>query len=212
MRPCRLASLCAFLAAGLLAGCASFTLEEEPLPYVPRNYAGDPQLPPTVRRVVLLPVAGPAGGARLEDLDAALLTALQQAQRFEVVPLARATCRRRYGAESFNSAAALPHDFLAQLAREHAADAVLFVDLTTQRVYPPLALGFRARLATVDDVRLVWTFDEVIAADDPAVVVAVRRRQYQPGNPVDFGPATLQSPARFGAYAAETMFSTLPSH
>ncbi len=211
MRPRRLVLLCVLLAAGLLAGCASFTLDEEPLPYAPRNFAGEPRLPDTIRRVVLLPVAGPAGGARLEELDAALLTALQQAQRFEVVPLGRDACRRRYGAEAFNSTAALPPDLLAQLARDHAADAVLFVDLTTRRVYPPLALGLRARLATVTDVRLVWTFDEVITADDPAVAVAVRRRQHQPGSPVNLGPATLQSPARFGAFAAEMMFSTLPS-
>ena len=211
MRLGRFASLGAFLAAALLAGCASFTLDEEPLPYVPRNFAGEPRLPDTIRRVVLLPVAGAATGARPEELDAALLAALQQAQRFEVVPLARDACRRRYGAEAFNSTAALPPDFLATLGREHAADAVLFVDVTTRRFYPPLTLGLRARLATVADVRLVWTYDEVIAADDPAVVVAVRRRHYQPGNPVDLGPATLQSPARFGAFAAEMMFSTLPS-
>lgn len=205
----RLRSIPVLAAALLVAGCAEIPFPEEPLPYVPRNHAGDARLPATLHRVVLLPVA-PAGLATLGDLDrldAQVLLALQRAQRFEVVALHRAECRRRYGVDSFVSAAALPPGLLERLGRDFAAEGVMFVDLTALQPYPPLAVGLRAKLATVADVRLVWTCDEVFAADDPAVVVAVRRRLHPPG---DAATGVLQSPARFGAFAAEAMFATLP--
>lgn len=199
-------------AACLLAGCAEVPLAEEPLPYAPRNFTGEPRLPANLRRVVLLPVAatGPAAGESLERLDGQLLLALQRAQRFEVVPLRRADCRRRYGVDAFASTAALPPGLLEQLGREYAAEAVMFVDLTALQSYPPLALGLRAKLATIGDVRLVWSFDEVVAADDPAVGVAVRRRFAAPAKPGESGVGVLQSPVRFGGFAAEAMFATLP--
>ena len=47
------------------------------------------------------------------------------------------------GVEALSSAAALPADFLAVARRDFAADAVLFVDVTTFHAYPPLRLGVR---------------------------------------------------------------------
>lgn len=199
------------LATGLAAGAA------EPKPaYTPANHVGVLRLPPEVRRVVLLPVSG---GALLTpeaaaDLDQTFVTALQRQVRFEVVPVSRAWCRRYFAQEDFSSVTPLPHDLLLRLASEHAADAVLFVDVTAYRDFRPLTMGVRAKLATFDGPRILWTFDEVIGADNPGVAAGAQahaKAARASGLPVDLGASGLQSPSRFAAYAADLVFGTLPA-
>ena len=211
---------CALLTLGLLltAGCGSLPWENSATrgkAFVPANHSGDAQVPASVRRVVLLPLAGAgvAPAASLADLDPVVAAALQQQNRFEVIAISRDTCRRLLGSEEFSSVEALPPDFMAAIRREFAADAVLFVDVTVFRAYRPLAIGFRAKLATLQDVRLVWTFDNLFSAADPAVASSARRHGQTgglPDIPADQGLAVVQSPSRFTAYAAEAMFATLP--
>lgn len=208
------------LAFGLLAGCTS-TREglmdrvQEKQYFRPANFSGEPRLPGDLHRVLLLPVCGgsivpPETAMATEEVFA---TELQRQLRFEVVRLSRAECQRRFGAPEFSSAAALPHDFLAILGRDFAADAVLFVDLTSYRAYRPLALGVRAKLATVEQTRLLWTFDEIFSADDPAVSNSVLRyygATDPSGIPGNAGHGALQSPGKFAAYVAAATFNTLP--
>ncbi|MBI2517601.1 MAG: hypothetical protein HYV95_11925 [Opitutae bacterium] len=209
----------ALLAAALLGGCAGGPAINDPVRvgpfFAPRNFAGDKTMPATIRRVLVLPVCGGnlTEPEAVAALDPVILTTLQRQQRFEVVPLSREECAQRFGAREFSSAGALPHGFLEQVGRYYAADAVLFVDLTVYQPYRPLGLGFRAKLATVQDVRLIWSFDEIFSVTNPAVVNAVRRFHLQEQHttpPVDLSVAALQSPGRFAAYAADTMFATLP--
>jgi hypothetical protein len=182
--------------------------------FTPVNHVGAPSLG-GLRRVVVLPICGGAL-APLETVDAldpVFVAALQRQNRFEVVALSREDCRRKFHAEEFSSAAALPHDFLDAVRREFAADAVLFVDVTVFSPYRPLALGLRAKLATLDGTRLLWTFDNVFSADDAAVANSARHFYLgsdRGGVPADLSPGVLQSPVRFAAYAAATMFATLP--
>jgi len=210
------------LGLGLLlaGGCAStrvgFKDDLEGRQYFrPVNFRGEPQLPPDMRRVLLLPIAGgtvvpPESTEALEEVFAAQL---QKQQRFEVVRLSRTDCQRRFGAPEFSSTAVLPHDFLTALGREFGADAVLFIDFTAYQAYRPLLLGVRAKLATVEQTRLVWTFDEIFAADDPAVSNSLRhyyRSADATGIPLDPGHGALQSPSKFAAYVAAATFDTLP--
>lgn len=182
--------------------------------YTPVNVSAS-VLPAEVRRVLVLPVhAGavttPEQALRLDEIFAA---SLQRQQRFEVVTVSRDECRRLFGAPEFSSAAALPPAFLDRLAARHAVDAVLFVDLTAYQAYQPQGLGLRAKLATVRDVRLVWSFDEFISSGDAAVRNSARRRYYATEHgtrPFDLSPAVLQSPGWFAAFAADEMFATLP--
>jgi hypothetical protein len=183
--------------------------------YAAANFAGDVALPADLRRVVLLPVnaGGQAGDAALPQLDATVRAALERQARFEVVPLSRELCRRWFGREEISSVAALPSDLLARLARDYAADAVLFVDLTQYRTLRPLAVGFRAKLATVRDVRLLWSFDETVSAADPAVANRVRRDARVADRaraPLDLAETGFLSPVRFAGFAAGAMFETLP--
>jgi len=205
----------------LAAGCMS-TREDvmdrvlEKQYFMPANFTGEAQLPGIVRRVVLLPVWGghvmPVETTQaLEEVFAA---ELQKQLRFEVVRFSRAQCLQRFGAPEFSSSGVLPHDFLAILGREFGADAVLFVDLTAYRAYRPLALGVRAKLATVDQTRLVWSFDEIFSADDPAVSNSVRRyfsHAEAAGVPLGAEQGALQSPTKFAVYVAAATFNTLPA-
>ncbi len=206
--------------AGLLAGCQS---KPSPLDaarlgpfFQPVNFVGDPKLSPSIQRVVLLPVHGGdvASPEAVEALDPVFAAALGRQMRFEVVTFSREECQRSYGAPDFSSTGVLPRDFLQELGRKYAADAVLFVDLTTYRPYRPLALGIRAKLAAVSDRHLIWAFDETFSADNPLVANSARR--YSLGadglgpEPYDMTVGILQSPARFAAYAAGTAFHTLP--
>lgn len=199
-------------------GCASLPTwfqDEHAHPlYTPVNFRGDALLAPDIQRIALLPLHGGevAAAEITADLDPVLLTALQRQVRFEVVVVTRDDCQHLFGAGDFGSTAALPQGFLDKLAEKYAVDAVLFIDLTVLHPYRPLSLGFRAKLATVRDVRLVWAFDEVFSAADEKMVNSVRQFHHD-GNqltPVDATPAVLQSPARFGAVAADIMFHTLP--
>jgi hypothetical protein len=208
------------LAILLFAGCLSpgeHTKDKahEKKYFTPVNFTGDTRLPVNLHRVVLLPVYGgsivpPETAASLEEIFA---TELQKQLRFEVVRLSRADCLRRFGAPEFASVGTLPHDFLAALGRDYGADAVMFVDVTTFRGYRPLALGVRAKLATVEQTRLLWSFDETFSADDSAVGNSVR--QYYgsadpSGIPIDARHGGLQSPGKFAAYVAAATFNTLP--
>lgn len=200
-------ALLALLAGAGCAAPAARTLDAPP--FVPVNHAGVDRLPPEVRRVVLLPASGGGG----EALDAILREALQRQNRFEIVALDRADCLRRFRAEEFPSAGLLPPDLLETLRREWAADAVMFVDVTTRRSIRPLTLGLRAKLAAVGDVRLLWTFDTVFSAADPAVAASARRHYFKgegASEVADRSAAVLQSPSRFAAYAADAAFATLP--
>ena len=213
-----------FLALGLLSmlaastGCASLPKwledEQEHPPFTPVNFRGDAQLAPDLQRIALLPLHGGAAATAeiTAALDPVLLPALQRQVRFEVVVVSREDCEKLFGAGDYASTAALPHGFLEKLAEKYAVDAVLFVDLTVLHAYPPLTLGLRAKLATVREVRLVWAFDEMFSAADDKMVNSVRQfhRAGDRSAPVDSTPAVLQSPARFGAVAADIMFHTLP--
>ena len=181
----------------------------------PANFKGEAQLPAEVRRVLLLPVCGgtivpPETAETLEEVFA---TELQKQLRFEVVRLSRTECQQHFGAPEFSSTAELPHDFLATLGREFAADAVLFVDLTSYQAYRPLTMGVRAKLATVEQTRLLWTFDEIFSLSDPLVGNSVRHfygAADPSGIPSDAANGALQSPSKFAAYVAAATFNTLP--
>lgn len=203
----------------LLAGCQSARIGDParvgPF-FSPTNYSADAQLPATLRRVVLLPVAGGsiAQAESTATLVPLLAAELQKQKRFEVVPLTREESLTRFRLEELSSTAAMPANLMAQLRRDYAADGVIFVDLTVYKPYRPLAIGLRAKLVSTEgDARVLWAFDEVFSATDPKVANSARRHFAEAdrhGVPADFTHAVLQSPARFASYAAAEMFATLP--
>lgn len=184
--------------------------------HAPVNYAAEAQLPQTLRRVVLLPIS--AGSVADEESASALspvfAAELQKRNRFEVVTLTREDLLRRFRQAEVLSTAALPHDFLPKLRRDLAVDGVMFIDLTVYKPYRPMAIGVRAKLATAgDDVRLLWTFDNIFSAGDPAIANSARGHfidSDRSGVPADLTPGVLHSPSKFAEYVAAQAFATLP--
>lgn len=181
--------------------------------YRPVNFSRDANMG-EIRRVVVMPLwAGTTASVEsAASLDPVILAALQASQRFEVVALSREDMVRRFRAESFSSAAALPYDLMTSLQRDFAADAVLLMDLTVYRPHRPLAVGFRAKLATLEGARLIWTFDNLFSAEDASVANAARNHflDLDQRIPADLTHSVLQSPSRFAAYVSTAMFATLP--
>ena len=215
-----LGALLAALVVFCLSGCAGLSENLDLArvavpPYQPVNHVGLAVLPSDLRRVALLPVCA----GRLVDpetaasLDPIFLNGLQRQMRFEVVPVSRDWCRRYFGSTEFSSVGVLPRDFVTRIATDFAVNGVMFVDLTAYRDDRPLGLGIRAKLALTADASVAWGFDEILSAADPAVASGARayvRAANPPGQPVDLSPSALQSPSRFAAYAAATIFGTLP--
>ncbi len=181
--------------------------------YTPSNHSGDPSLG-GIRRVVVLPtwVGEGTKPESAADLDPVFLTALQNQKRFEVVTLSREECRRRFKVEALSASGALPPELFSALQREFAADAVLFIDLTTYQPYKPIMLGLRSKLAAIDGSRLVWSFDNVFSSEAPGAANSARRffLDRDRSVPADLTRTALQSPSKFAAYAAAAMFDTLP--
>jgi hypothetical protein len=206
----------AFASLVVVTGCTLLPSGELAGPFfVPTNFSGVPMLPSTLRRVVLMPVSGGdvTTPEMAESLDRVFAAALLKENRFEMLVLTRDECRRHFGVDELSSTAALPHDFMEKMHRDYAVDAVLFVDLTSLQAYRPLDLGVRAKLATVEEVRLLWSFDSVFSASDVGVANSARRyflRANGAGSPIDLSTSVLQSPSRFAEYVASAMFATLP--
>jgi len=188
-----------------LAGCASphtHATDSATGTFQPQNFVGEVALPRSVRRVLLLPVHGGeyAPAEVCEYLDPIFATALEHQMRFEVVVLTREECAKSFGTPDLASTDSLPRDFLQKLGTEYAAQAVLFIDITSFDAYRPLTIGVRAKLATVADRRLIWSFDEVYSTLDPRIATGLRRfyvKNGQMGGPVDLSTDALVSPRRF---------------
>ena len=206
------------LALLLLAGCQNgpkVTVDWQGGPFfAPTNFVGLTEMPPEIRRVAVLPLSGldalpPESAAALQT---AALTALLGAGRFEVVAVDPAVVRSVAGKAAVSSVEQLPELLFERIVREQAADAVLLIDVTLYRPYPPLALGVRVKLARSDGGRpILWAFDTVFDARIPTVANAARRHASGGHSGlVDPGPAALQSPSRFAAYVFTDTFTTLP--
>jgi hypothetical protein len=210
---------CAALVAALAPGCSSLMAGKSHAPkvaaYAPTNHSGDKVMPASLRRIVLLPISG--GSAATEEsaalLDPVALSILQGQNRFEVVQMTRDECYDHFHVSSISSVSALPSNLMSVIKQEYNADAVMFVDLTVYNAYEPIAIGLRAKLATVDGARLVWIFDNVFSSDNPAVRATATRflqGREQSGLPADISEVTIESPTRFATYATDAMFATLP--
>ena len=205
-------------ALGLASGCTATSSVIDPVTFGPffkaKNFTGIPRLPAKLQRVVLLPVAGTAGAPAetLSSFDQVMLAELQHEARFEVVVADPAALTRLCDQPRLLSSDALPSNFLSMLSREYGADAIMFVDITSLSTYQPLVLGLRAKLASTDGT-ILWSFDTLFSASEPAVANSARRhdRQRHPSSdPGDMSFTVLRSPMRFADYAAAAAFATLP--
>lgn len=211
---------CCCLLAFCLLGCASSSRTRQLLvdPYVPKNvHAASPDLPTYWDRVAVLPLtASPSEPLNTESLDVLQpiwLTELRSQARFEVVSVSASDLQVWTGQPSWRAQEVLPTKFLDIIREKTGCKAILFAEITAYRPYPPLRIGWAARLVDIVDARSAWAIDEVFDAGDPSVMAAAEayaRKNMQPAL-TSGDPSLLRSPRRFGQYAANAVTATLPA-
>lgn len=210
------------LLSAMLAGCFSVA-SKKPIPrenykpkYVPRNVTGIPVLPKEIHRVVVLPIywSRDPKSDFVCDLDAIVQLSLQRTNSFEVVPIERESMFKMFGQYQFSSVSILPDNLLAEIGKNYEADAVMFIDLTQNRPYRPIALGLRAKLVETKNARIIWAIDSLFDSADPAVAEAAldfsSRSTYADEHKRTTG-SILLSPRAFASFVADAMFGTLPT-
>jgi hypothetical protein len=208
------------LAAGLVLLAAGCTTTLDPRSedfgpvYKPANIHGPTQWPASVRRVAVLTAHDTSGLLQSEFVstyDVSWRRSLDRSQRAEFIGVSPVSMTTWTGHASLASAGLIPAGFLERVARETGAQAVLFIDLNHIKPYPPLALGFRARLVDPATGTTIWMADELFDAGNADVARAARRYAREQGSGVgDFAHGILQSPAHFSEYAFQAVASLLP--
>ncbi|GDY21327.1 hypothetical protein LBMAG56_26730 [Verrucomicrobiota bacterium] len=170
-----------------------------------------------VRRVVLLPMTlsddASTSSAGRDTLQPLLISELGKTKHFEVIQLTSAQLKQWTGRAEWTAEDPIPPDALGRMREETAADAVLFARLTQFRAYQPIAVGWSLKLVSLVDARILWSVDEIFDAGEPTVVNAARRYYLEhqaDDSALGDSRAMLNSPRRFGRYAAHATFASLP--
>lgn len=205
----------------LLTGCATVGTPRDLVRgpgYQPRNvFVASTPLPQNIRRVVVLPVACEQNNFDLAEGRAALepvwRSELIKAKRFEVVPADATFLQNRTGRSEWSDEEPLPPELFMLLRENSGCDAVMFCRLTVYRPYPPLSIGWRARLVDAQTRRTIWSADEIFDGGQPAVGNGARRNQLAEQRDSDSAPDEWfihNSPSEFGKYAVSRLLATLP--
>jgi len=198
-------------------------------------YSSNDQLPASLKRVVVLPLAHEDSATELssgcEMLFPVLQSELIKTKMFEVVAADPKTIQSLTGQPSWTGTEVLPPDFFDRLQRIYGCDAVLFCQLSTYHAYPPMVIGWRMKLVDISTQKIIWAADTVFDAGDPGVckdAEAYQKHQQGAEKPSTFfrrvwtwlnrypEPASddqwtiLNSPRYFGEYSASTLLQTLP--
>ncbi len=205
----------------LLAGCALMPggmRRALTAPYKPANiYLREATLPPTLRRVAVLPVpqnredANQAAGAQL--LEPIFITELSKRNLFEVVRVSPEQLQTSTEGNCWGAEDKLPPGLLERLHEATGCDAVIFVSLTTYQPYPPLRVGWKARLVDCGHQQTWWAVDEVFDGGANSVATAAEayaRVGLNLPDPLQTDTGVLHSPSRFGQYTASAIADTLP--
>ncbi len=210
------------LAVGLLAGGCETpkpTLPELGARFEPKNvYRAIEVLPGDLQRVVLMPVT--VASPELATLDQrnqlaqVLEEELRKTHRFEVVRATREELRRGFGKDAFSAGESLPPDLLTRIQSAHSADGVMFVQISSYRPYPPVAIGWELRLVTADQGRTLWSFDETFDASQAEIARSARdyfKAHHTGASELADPQADLRSPIRFCRYTGDAAWRTLPT-
>jgi hypothetical protein len=215
----------AFLAVAMIAGCRTPSyLRPVVVPnYEPSNvYRANPNLPPSLRRLAVLPLTASSSvkdpDAGIEALDPLIHSELARLQRFEVIIVTTEQMRQWTGKPSWRSDEALPASFFAQIRDGTGCDAVLFSQLTRYQPYEPLAIGWKSSLVTVAqgpnaETKILWSVDDLVDAGNPDVARSAKAYYSQHLNnesPASDSSTILASPRKFGQYSLSVLLGTLP--
>lgn len=207
-----------------------------PDPPTVNAFVSSSQLPVELKRVVMLPLACDKFSGPLADgcqmLSPVLQAELIKTAKFEVVMSDPETLRNCTGRMSWTGEEVLPANFFDSLKQFYGCDAVLFCELTTFRASPPMAIGWRLKLADVKTGKIIWAADEIYDANNPDVAKAAQQyeKQRQPHQSfvyhvysflawcintptrsvLDDQWNILHSPRYFARFSADQLLKTLP--
>jgi hypothetical protein len=174
-------------------------------------------LPPTLRRVAVLPLSydasDPTAMNGQQMLEPMLRAELTKTERFELVFIKPEQLRIWTGKERWDSFEALPPDLLKLVAQKTACDGLLLPRLSQFKAYPPMLIGWRIKLAA-NNADVLWAVDELFDAAEETVSNSARRydRSHVKNNPVlEDSRSILLSPSKFGQYTLHSVLETLPS-
>ena len=209
------------IAGSLLAGCTALERTDNGAYFGPFHAPSNAHLAPgglpaNLLRVAVMPLTPGRGNAPAERgvpmLQAVLTEELSRARLFEVVTVTPHRLHGMFNERAIYADAALPFDFLPRLAKETGCQAVLFCELTTFRAYPPIGVGWKLHLFSLEDGELIWATDEVFDAGQTTVNNSLRRhiRERQSSS---FLSATelliVNSPRELGRYSIGSILEHL---
>jgi hypothetical protein len=174
------------------------------------------KLPDAIRRVAVLPTTSAPGNAAakagLETVEPLLLDEFPKAAHFEIVRITREKLEALTGKPQLRADEKLPPDLLEKLREESGCQAVLFSELTVYRAYPPLGVGWKLALFSLEDGQALWNLDELFDAGVPAIANSARRHLLQhqaTASPLLREGPILNSPASFTRYTVAAMAETI---
>jgi hypothetical protein len=184
----------------------------------PENvFSHSPTLPPTLRRVAVLPLSCDNQQDQLADgcatLGPILEAELAKTRKFEIIPVDPKILEYRTGRTSWTGAELLPADFLRSMRDYYGCDAVLFCQLTAFRPYSPVAVGWKMKLVDARTGETLWSVDDLFDAGQPEVLTHARRyqRAVLHDAPADLGDWLVgNAPRQFSQYTVAQVFETLP--
>jgi hypothetical protein len=187
-------------------------------PYRPSNiYLRQATLPKSIRRVAVLPLPRAAinHGSEVEGqwMSTIWVTELGKRGLFEVVPVTPDVLQAYTGRSAWAAEDELPLDFFKRISQATGCDAVMFASLTAFDPYPPMRIGWRARLVDCMEHQTWWSVDEQFDAGSDAVASAAEayaRAELNLPNPLLADTGVLHSPRRFSQYATCAVAATLP--
>lgn len=188
----------------LLGGCLAPTV-----PLLSRARVADDFQTYAIERVAVLPIVGPRDAeppthGSLRSLQDDVVAFIASGTPYEVLRLApEDLLDLEIGAPRLYGEWAIPA--LLGIAERFHVDAVIYVEITRERVYPPLAIGAHAEMIAVDTGQVVWNATVELDATDEPVRDALACYYRREDGATDGGTrweVALSSPRRFARFAA----------
>ena len=194
-------------------GCGSVSKQFDPTYVGPFHSVGNIYqapggIPQSIHRVAIMPLTH-APGNRAAERGVPLMIRpvteeLARSRAFEVVAVTPAKLDNLISRRSLRADDKLPYDFVPKLREETGCQAVLFVELSTYRAYPPVAVGWKLHLFDLETEELIWAVDEVFDAGQGPVANSLRRHireHHSPHNAAATQLLVLDSPREMARYS-----------
>lgn len=212
-----------FILAALLitlGGCSMLKKHDDPTrvgPFVGISNVYQPAgLPANLQRVAVLPLV-PGRGNRDAERGVPLIKQVfaeefSRARVFDVVIVSPRHLGQTTGVNALHADSPLPIEFVENIRRSTACEAILFAELTTYRAYPPIAIGWKLHLFDLQTEQLIWAVDEVFDTGQAPVANALRRHMRENLSPNNVAPTeiiVLDSPRELARFSLGALISTI---